>query len=70
MRYYRIALLLLICFGLGWGMARTRNVPADVNVDVQELNIDLGDFNADENPTEDPWSDISPNPLREAALRS
>lgn len=60
MRYYMSGLLLLVCFAVGWGLGRTKVPPPDVNLEIQELSIDVGDFNTPINPDEEPWSDISP----------
>ena len=58
MRYYMSALLLVVCFGVGWKLGQTKLPPPDVNLEIQELSIDLGDFNPSLDLEEDPASDI------------
>lgn len=70
MRYYMSALLLLVCFGVGWKMGQTKPPPPGVNLEIQELSIDLGDFNETLELDEDPASDIRPALLTEPTRRT
>ena len=70
MRYYLSGVLLVICFGIGWTLGRTKLPPPEVNLEVQELSIDLGDFNTEPNPETQPWSDIAPGLLGEPVRKS
>ena len=70
MRYYISALLLVVCFGIGWKLGQTKPPPPGVNLDVQELSIDLGDFNESLEGDGDPASDIRPALLTDPARRS
>ena len=70
MRYYLSGLLLMVCFGIGWNLGRSKLPPPEVNLEIQELSIDLGDFNAQPDPESEPWSDIEPGLLGEPVRRS
>jgi len=70
MRYYMFALLLVICFGVGWKLGQTKPPPPDVNLEIQELSIDLGDFNKSLDLEEDPASDIRAGLLGPPVRRS
>ena len=70
MRYYMGSLLLVICFGVGWKLGQTKLPPPDVNLEIQELRIDLGDFNQSLDLEEDPASDIRAGLLGQPVRRS
>ena len=70
MRYYMSGLLLIVCFSIGWKLGQTKPVPPGVDLDVQELSIDLGDFNESLEGDSDPASDIVPALLSEPTRRS
>lgn len=70
MRYYMSALLLLVCFAVGWKMGQTKPAPPGVNLEIQELSIDLGDFNETLELDDDPASDIRPALLADPTRRS
>ncbi len=70
MRYYMSGLLLLVCFALGWKLGQTKPAPPGVDLEIQELSIDLGDFNESLELESDPASDIQPALLTDPARRS
>ena len=70
MRYYLSGLLLLVCFGIGWNLGRSKLPPPEVDLNVQELSIDLGDFNTLPDLESEPWSDIEPGLLGEPVRKS
>ena len=72
MRYYLSGLLLIVCFAIGWNLGQTKLPPPEVNMEVQELSIDLGDFNAHPNSDleAEPWTDITPGLLGEPVRKS
>ncbi|MCP4811770.1 MAG: hypothetical protein GY888_04615 [Planctomycetaceae bacterium] len=70
MRYCLSGLLLVVCFGIGWNLGRTKLPPPEVNMEIQELSIDLGDFNVDPDPDAEPWTDITPGLLGEPVRKS
>lgn len=70
MRYYLIALFLLVCFALGSSLGQSKDPLPDVNLEIQELSIDLGDFNTSLDPENDSASDIRPGVLGAPVRRS
>ena len=70
MRYYMSALLLVVCFGIGWKLGQTKPPPPGVNLEIQELSIELGDFNESLGVDADPASDFRPALLGDPARRS
>jgi hypothetical protein len=70
MRYYLSGVLLVVCFGIGWNLGRTKLPPPEVNLEIQELSIDLGDFNTAPDLEAEPWSDIAPGLLGEPVRKS
>ena len=70
MRYYMSGLVLLVCFAVGWKLGRTKQPPPDVNLEIQELSIDLGDFNQSLDMEQDPAADINPGLLGQPVRRS
>ena len=70
MRYYMSGLLLVVCFAIGWKLGQTKPAPPGVDLEVQELSIDLGDFNESIDVDSDPASDINPGFLGDPSRRS
>ena len=70
MRYYMSALLLVVCFGIGWKFGQTKPPPPGVNLEIQELSIELGDFNESLEVDADPASEFTPALLSDPARRS
>ena len=70
MRYYMSGLLLIFCFAIGWKLGQTKPAPPGVDLEVQELSIELGDFNESIEADGDPASDINPGFLSDPARRS
>ena len=70
MRYYMSGLLLILCFAIGWKLGQTKPAPPGVDLEVQELSIELGDFNESIEADVDPSSDINPGFLSDPARRS
>ncbi len=70
MRYYMSGLLLVVCFAIGWKLGQTKPAPPGVDLEVQELSIDLGDFNESIEVDSDPASDINPGFLGDPSRRS
>ena len=70
MRYYMSGLLLIVCFAIGWKLGQTKPAPPGVDLEVQELSIDLGDFNESIEVDSDPASDINPGFLGDPSRRS
>ncbi len=70
MRYYMSALLLVVCFGIGWKLGQTKPPPPGVNLEIQELSIELGDFNESLEVDADPASEFTPALLSDPARRS
>ena len=68
MRYYMSALLLVVCFGIGWKLGQTKPPPPGVDLEIQELSIELGDFN--ESLEVDAASEFTPALLSDPARRS
>ena len=70
MRYYMSGWLLGVCFAIGWKLGQTQPAPPGVDLEVQELSIDLGDFNESIEVDSDPASDINPGFLGDPSRRS
>ena len=70
MRYYMSGLLLIVCFAIGCKLGQTKPAPPGVDLDVQELSIDLGDFNESIEVGSDPAPDINPGFLSDPSRRS
>ena len=70
MRYYMSGLLLVVCFGIGWKLGQTKPPPPGVDLEIQELSIDLGDFNESLELEADPASEFRPALLGDPTRRS
>ena len=70
MRYYISGLLLVVCFAIGWKLGQTKPAPPGVDLEVQELSIEFGDFNESIDASDDPASDIMPGVLSQPTKQS